>query len=824
MPEYGIKVMPDDLKEKLEGFIPSRSKYIFHLYGKQNTQKSQTVREILRDLFRDQYNAKVIWIVTGYDQTNMVIEHLENILIKFPPRDSILNLQSHSNLRNIHILTQGLIKPDKTMDQKKPYVLVIDNAENILSLHLSLERKNWRKELVEQWRIFLRSLIELNGEGFCLKVVLITNVHILDLEELDNFLQYCEKTGAGDDEYKTPETDKLIKNLQEVLQISEEDCDDKIVKPVFEIINKFLENGESLKKSESKFLGILLKNVSVGSREYINIGDIIYQYRDGIKLIEAINEIEMILPIKPAEKYIIDYIKQQVKKILGYAEKIRLKPTLAPNVHIWNVKIIKRVYAVYHLVDLFKKNSANSETDKQLIIFLNQAMKVLLHLPVRKEFSDVGDILRTYGYSNLLLEMIESIEENLFVSGNGDCKSDNGGKDDDYLEGFDEIFLTLFKCRNCIQSRINILKGNIGFYNYPEDYVLAVDNYCKVFELEEGNLKDPIEKYRFLATYEIINVLFQLIERKWKIFLSLKQKEGIEKCMMRLKGIFKKTIKELFDEQPWEQYDLFKITGELIKWLEKQEIVINKLKNNEISDKGSERNDSASLSGVDRKIAEIFDRLEKGYYAETEEAFFERTITARIKYHKLETKLSISDFAKNNQLGCLNLQAGKINYYIGRLDEMLSKISKCEPFWKFPIVYQLTKWLYFLGNAAASADNFSSESGSMNKIDVEKLIDINNKNSKESCPFSSGESLWREAKIKELTGDITQLQVKQTQNDRERQGYFKKRINLYNEVRKIYLTLNCGYQLEGILEKIEQTEVLLRGHFSLGDEYERIKK
>lgn len=753
--------MAKSLEEKLIDFIPSRKKYIFHLYGKSDTRKSHAVREILKTIFPIPDERKIIWNVTGYDQTNMVIEHLEHILTgDFPLRASYPDLQSCSNLRNIHILTQGLINFDEQMKQDKPYVLVIDNAENIFSLHLSLERKNWRKELVEQWRIFLRNLVELNGKGFYLKIVLITNAHILDLEELDDFLEYCEKIDEGFDPQKNKTTQQLIEELQAVVKIEEEErCSEEIVRPAFAIINRFLALDDRQKgKYADELRKILFKYIHVGSREYINIGDIVYQYRDGIKLIDALNEIGG----GAAEGYIVEYIRQQVKKVLVFAEKIRNasadEPVALADIHKWNVKIIKRVYAVYHLADLFKKNAADCEENERLIGFLDCALKVLLHLPVRKKFADVGDILRTYGYSSLLLEMIDNTEGNIFPSDGAE----------DYLTGFSPVFAELFKSRGCIQTRIDILKGNIGFYNYPEDYVYAIDNYCRALD----NEKDCSKEYPFLAAYEIINVLFQLVERKWESFLSREQKE---KIILRLKQI-----------APGETCrDLFKTAGVLIRELEKR----------------AEEIDSIPASGNTRAgIEAILGELESGYFSNNgQDAFFERMITAKIKYHKLETKLSIAKLSKENQAGRMNLSAETVGRDIDRLYKVANSFT-CEPYWKFSIIYHLTKRLYFLAAAALT-------SGAKERIDAGKLIEINENNLRRSCSY--GESLWREAKTKELSGDITRLSAEQARNDKERMMYSKKRIDLYNEARKIYLTLNCGYQLEGILDKIEQAEASL---------------
>lgn len=849
--------MPDIIpNQKLEQFIKSPAEHIFHFYGKQNTQKSQIVQYTLNNIFNKvevEYEKRVIWITAGYDQTNMVIEHLEKILGRLPLQKEIPS-RNYSNARNIHILTQDLVinqSNDSTLE--KPYVLVIDNAENIFSLHFSLALNNWRKELVEEWRVFLKNLIELNSNGFYLKVILISNEHILDLEDVENFLKYEEnvnqKTVLLDLDTPT-KVSKAVSNLTKKKKCSENECDGEIVKPSVELINKIFIDSSDLNYEQEKIYKFLKQPVDVEKRQYINVGDIIYQYGYGMELVEAINKFEK--REYPGDGYIIAYIKEQFKKIIKLAKVVRGASNRAYKInteliklskkrieldkkvleasnkaHRFNVKIIKRVYAVYNLISLFKK----IVNDEQLKEFLNRAMIVFLCLPVRKTFSDVGDILRTYGYSNLLLEIIEKTEGS----------TDGSRNIDYYLSGFNKGFIDLFKSRNYVQCRMYILKGNIAYYNYPENFARAIDDYCEVFELNGCGLK----AYRFLATYEIINVFFQLVERQWKSSLSAVEKEKIKKSVERLKEIFKKNKRiSFFNEHPWKEYDLLKISLDLINWLKiqlwifKPGVIFFKEQFSVVFFKGAHGG--------------ILDKLKGGYCAVNEEAFFERTIVARIKYYKLEAKLLINKSAQNNLLGKIKLlgfaelirtafclyflqpvsRFGNIpskraiyikasNGYIKKLNSIREHL-KCEPYWKFSIIYHLTKWLYFLSNAADSMDNLSSEVFSKDKIDAEKLIEINDDNFNASQSF--GESLWRKAKIKELNGDITRLEVKQARNDKEKTAALKKRVDFYNEARKIYLTLNCGYQLEGILEKIEQTEVLLRDNFVFNNEYERVKK
>ena len=104
-------------------------------------------------------------------------------------------------------------------------------------------------------------------------------------------------------------------------------------------------------------------------------------------------------------------------------------------------------------------------------------------------FADRGFLLQEYGYNKLLLEIITTIENK-----NPDCEN---------------LYL---------MQRMNILKGNIYYYNYPEDYHQALACYTEALKLILKDYRENTECGKqcsimpMLIYYEMMSVFYHLVK------------------------------------------------------------------------------------------------------------------------------------------------------------------------------------------------------------------------------------------------------------------------------------------------------------------------
>ncbi|MCX5698601.1 MAG: hypothetical protein NTX01_02755 [Candidatus Omnitrophica bacterium] len=491
-------------------FLNDKNKFVLHFYGDRNTGKTDAVKSV----FSQESNQAVVaggkwtysWITPRYHQANAVFEHFGSVAQGFFQLNSIKDdnetkveslYRRVDNVKNISVLFKTL--RDEYLKElpsgHSNLVLIIDNAENIISFHKFSNLDSWYRHVVEQWQYFLKSLIELNNLTLTLKLIIISNEHILDWGVLD---RYRNSRSIGSDHAATflKKVTKINADVERLVSIPMSNPD-KVSGASSPQKNTFAECCKSFHEERHKGYSYFLVKCLNKHAVDINVREMVF--------------------LEIMKQDYLDFQLQILKKFnraTSYSDSVK------------NIQSLISFYSLRELIEsCFPAGKGNGQTngaDSGINVrreYFKQLTQMLC-LPIGGHiFGDLADCLRRHGYEKILRDMLECII-------GWECGQ--RGK-----AGISPVLLV----------RIKMLQGNLLFYPYPEDFLGALRCYADALKTANKVKKCACNAHRCqvcrqLINYEVFNVLYQIRGRKLDKIWSERELSGFNGAMKALAGLY----------------------------------------------------------------------------------------------------------------------------------------------------------------------------------------------------------------------------------------------------------------------------------------------